>query len=155
MFLIFKNHCKYILILFLIILNACQLQEPNKNHGILFLENRANKIKINKNNKNDVIKLIGQPHTMSIPDEESWIYIERVLSKGSYHKLGKNVLKTNNVLVLTFNKYGILVDKNLLNKNDINKMKFTKKFTENNLSKRSFVQSFLASIKAKMYGQKK
>ena len=92
---------------------------------------------------------------MSIPDEESWIYIERVLSKGSYHKLGKNVLKTNNVLVLTFNKYGILVDKNLLNKNDINKMKFTKKFTENNLSKRSFVQSFLASVKAKMYGQKK
>ena len=155
MFFKFKNHCKYILIPFLIILNACQLQEPTKNHGILFLENRANKIKINKNNKNDVIKLIGQPHTMSIPDEESWIYIERVLSKGSYHKLGKNVLKTNNVLVLTFNKYGILVDKNLLNKNDINKMKFTKKFTENNLSKRSFVQSFLASIKAKMYGQKK
>jgi outer membrane protein assembly factor BamE (lipoprotein component of BamABCDE complex) len=155
MFFKFKNHCKYILILFLIILNACQLQEPTKNHGILFLENRANKIKINKNNKNDVIKLIGRPHTMSMHDGESWIYIERVLSKGSYHKLGKNVLKTNNVLVLTFNKYGILVDKNLLNKNDINKMKFTKKFTENNLSKRSFVQSFLASVKAKMYGQKK
>ena len=71
------------------------------------------------------------------------------------NKLGKNVLKTNNVLVLTFNKYGILIDKNLLNKNDINKMKFTKKFTENNLSKRSFVQSFLASVKAKMYRQNK
>ena len=52
MFFEFKNHCKYILILFLIILNACQLQEPTKNHGILFLENRANKIKINQNNKN-------------------------------------------------------------------------------------------------------
>tara|TARA_B100001057_G_scaffold431311_1_gene458661 strand:+ start:1582 stop:2049 length:468 start_codon:yes stop_codon:yes gene_type:complete len=155
MFFKFKNHCKYILIPFLIILNACQLQEPTKNHGILFLENRANKIKINQNNKNDVIKLIGQPHTMSMSDEESWIYIERVLTKGAYHKLGKTVLKTNNVLVLTFNKYGILVDKNLLNKNDINKMKFTKKFTENNLSKKSFVQSFLASVKAKMYRQKK
>ena len=154
MFLIFKNHCKYILILFLIILNACQLQEPTKNHGILFLENRANKIKINENNKNDVIKLIGQPHTKSIPDEESWIYIERVLTKGAYHKLGRNVLKTNNVLILTFDKYGILIDKNLLNKDDINKMKFTKKITENNLSKKSFVQSFLASVKAKMYGKK-
>lgn len=155
MFFKFKNHCKYILIPFLIILNACQLQEPTKNHGILFLENRANKIKINENNKNDVIKLIGQPHTMSMPNEESWIYIERVLSKGAYHKLGKTVLKTNNVLVLTFDKYGILVDKNLLNKNDINKMKFTKKFTKNNLSKKSFVQSFLSSVKAKMYSQRK
>ena len=83
---------------------------------LLFLENRAEKIEINKNNKNDVIKLIGQPHTKSVPDDDNWIYIERVLSKGSYNKLGKNVLKTNNVLILTFNKYGILVEKNLLNK---------------------------------------
>ena len=110
-----------------------------KNHGILFLENRAKKIQINANNKNDVIKIIGQPHTKSISDEDNWIYIERVMSKGSYHKLGKNVLKTNNILILTFNKYGILVDKNLLNKDDINKMRFTKKITENNLSKKSFV----------------
>ena len=155
MFFEFKNHCKYILIPFLIILNACQLQEPTKNHGILFLENRAKKIQINTNNKNDVIKIIGQPHTKSISDEDNWIYIERVISKGSYHKLGKNVLKTNNVLILTFNKYGILVDKNLLNKDDINKMRFTQKITKNNLSKKSFVQSFLASVKAKMYQNRK
>mgnify|MGYP001190056041 FL=1 len=77
------------------------------------------------------------------------------MTKGSYYKLGKNVLKTNNVLILTFNKYGILVDKNLLNKDDINKMRFTKKITENNLSKKSFVQSFLASVKAKMYQNRK
>ena len=126
-----------------------------KNHGILFLENRAKKIQINTNNKNDIIKIIGQPHTKSISDEDNWIYIERVMSKGSYHKLGKNVLKTNNILILTFNKYGILVDKNLLNKDDINKMRFTKKITENNLSKKSFVQSFLASVKAKMYQNRK
>ena len=35
----------------------------------------------------------------------------RVLSKGEYHKLGQNVLKTNNVLVLNFDKYGILKNK--------------------------------------------
>ena len=155
MFFKFKNHYKYIFITFFIILNACQLQVSTKNHGILFLENRAKKIQINTNNKNDVIKIIGQPHTKSISDEDSWIYIERVMSKGSYHKLGKNVLKTNNVLILTFNKYGILVDKKLLNKDDINKMRFTKKITKNNLSKKSFVQSFLASVKAKMYQNRK
>ena len=155
MFFKFKNHYKYLFITFFIILNACQLQESTKNHGILFLENRAKKIQINTNNKNDVIKIIGQPHTKSISDEDNWIYIERVMTKGSYYKLGKNVLKTNNVLILTFNKYGILVDKNLLNKDDINKMRFTKKITENNLSKKSFVQSFLASVKAKMYQNRK
>tara|TARA_B100000963_G_scaffold318496_1_gene299670 strand:+ start:976 stop:1440 length:465 start_codon:yes stop_codon:yes gene_type:complete len=151
----FKNHVnKFILFTFIFLLN-CQLQEPTKNHGILFLENRSNKLKVNVDNKNDVIKLIGNPHTKSVSNEDSWIYIERVLTKGGYHKLGQNVLKTNNVLVLTFDKYGILKEKDFLDKNDINKLKFTKKITESNLSKKSFVQNFLSSVKSKMYRNRK
>ena len=38
----FKNHFKlYIAFILFFILLGCQLQEPNKNHGILFLENRS------------------------------------------------------------------------------------------------------------------
>ncbi|MDC0937997.1 outer membrane protein assembly factor BamE [Pelagibacteraceae bacterium] len=148
----FKNHINIFLVF--IILIGCQLQEPTKNHGILFLENRSKQLTINKDNQNDIIKLIGNPHTKSISDEDSWIYIERVLTKGSFHKLGRTVLKTNNVLILTFNKYGILQEKNFLNKEDLNKLRFTKKVTDSNLSKKSFVQSFLSSVKAKMYGNR-
>ena len=150
----FKNHKFYLLLIFFIILNACKLQEPTKNHGILFLENRSNQLKIKTNNKNDVLKLIGNPHTKSI-DKNDWIYIERTLTKVSFHKLGQNVLKTNNVLVLNFDKYGILKNKVFLDKNEINKLNFSKKITENNLSKKSFVQSFLGSIKTKMYSNRK
>ena len=138
-----------------ITLVCCQLKEPVKNHGILFLENRSNQLKINQSNKNDVIKLIGNPHTISINNNNDWIYIERTLTKGSFHKLGQNVLKTNNVLVLNFDKYGILKNKVFLDKNEINKLNFSKKITENNLSKKSFVQSFLGSIKTKMYSNRK
>ena len=146
-----ENHKNvYVLFTFIFLVN-CQLQEPTKNHGILFLENRSEQLKVDINNKNDVLKLIGNPHTKSITDEDSWIYIERVLTKGAYHKLGQNVVKTNNVLVLTFDKYGVLKKKNFLNKDDINQLKFSKKITENNLSKKSFVQSFLQSVKSKMY----
>tara|TARA_B100001564_G_C20550451_1_gene628811 strand:+ start:530 stop:994 length:465 start_codon:yes stop_codon:yes gene_type:complete len=152
---VIKNHInKFVLFTFIFLLN-CQLQEPTKNHGILFLENRSNQLKVNVNNMNDVIKLIGDPHTRSVSNEYSWIYIERVLTKGAYHKLGQNVLKTNNVLVLTFDKYGILKEKDLLNKDDINNMKFTKEITESNLSKKSFVQNFLSSVRSKMYQNRK
>ena len=96
---------------------------------VTLLENRSNQLKIKNNNKNDVIKLIGNPHTKSI-DKNDWIYIERVLTKGSYFKFGQNVIKTNNVLVLS------------------------EKITENDLAKKSFVQSFLSSIKQKMYGNR-
>ena len=150
-----KDHLKILLIFTFIFLLNCQLQEPTKNHGILFLENRSNQLTVKVSNKNDVLKLIGNPHTKSISSDDDWIYIERVLTKGSFHKLGQNILKTNNVLVLTFDKYGILKEKNFLDKNDINKLEFSKKFTESNLSKKSFVQSFLSSVKAKMYRNRK
>ncbi len=108
-------------------------------------------MKLNYDNKNTVEKLIGSPHTKSIGDQDDWIYIERVLTKGSFHKLGQNVVKTNNVLVLTFDKYGVLVQKNFLDKKKLNDIAFSKDITENNLSKKSFIQSFLASVKSKMY----
>ena len=110
---------------------------------------------IEKHNKNDVVKLMGQPHTRSFDDEDNWLYIERVLTKGKYHKLGKHVLKSNNVLELSFDKYGVLKSKKLYDKNNINTVKFSKKETENKLTKKSFVETFLSSVKSKMYGQNK
>ena len=154
MFFYFKNHVILILILLMFILNNCKLQDPTKYHGIAFLENRANELNVKKDNKNDVIKILGQPHTKSFREEDNWIYLERVLTKGSFHKLGQNIVKTNNVLILDFDKYGILKAKQLLNKDDINKMKFSEKKTENNLSRKSFIQSFLSSVKSKMYGNR-
>ena len=81
--------------------------------------------------------------------------MERTLTKGKYHELGKHKLDNNNVLVLDFDKFGILKGKEFLKKDDINQIKFSKKITENDLSKKSFVQSFLQSIKQKMYGNRK
>ena len=154
MFFYIKHHINKILIMILFILLGCQLQEPVQNHGILFLENRANKLDIKNSNKNDALKVLGQPHTKSMTNEDQWIYIERTLSKGKFHKLGQNVIKTSNVLVLSFDKYGILIKKDLYNKEDIKKISFSKSKTENQLSKKSFVESFLSSIKEKMYGNR-
>jgi len=155
MFIHFKNHKIIYFILIFFNLISCQLQEPLNNHGILFLENRSKKIVIGKSNKNDIVQIIGNPHTKSIDKSDDWIYIERVLTKGSFHKLGQNVLKESNVLVLTFDKFGVVKEKQFLNKNDIKKLVFSKKNTENKLTKKSFVEKFLSSIKSKMYGQKK
>ena len=150
----FKYHLKIILSFIFIILLGCQLQEPAKNHGILFLDNRSEKLIVNKSNKNDVIKILGQPHTKTFDEDDIWIYIERTLSKGKYHKLGRHTLKTNNTLILNFDKYGILKSKDFYNKDDINKIKFSKKTTTNDLSKKSFVETFLQSVKKKMYGNR-
>ena len=64
------------------------------------------------------------------------------------------MVKSNNVLVLSFNKYGIINQKKFLDQSDLNKLSFSKDITDNDLSKRSFVESFLSSIKSKMYSNR-
>ena len=95
----FKNHFYFFLFISLFILNSCSLQEPTKNHCILYLENRANKLFLNNSNVNDALRVLGNPHFKSIGNTNEWIYVERVLSKGEFIKLGQNVIKENNVLV--------------------------------------------------------
>ena len=154
MFISFRYH-KILLFFFFLILINCQLQDPNKNHGVLFLKNRSEKLVMNQSNINDVIDILGQPHSKSISDDNQWIYIERVLTKGEFHKLGQNILKTNNVLILSFDKYGILKEKKIFDKKDIKDIEFSEKNTENKLAQKSFIEKFLNSLKTRMYSNKK
>ena len=157
MSLIFKIKHLKILILFTIsiILSNCQFKEPIKGHGINFLENRAQKISLSKSNKNDVINILGNPHTTSIDDDNLWFYFDRKVSSGSIIKFGERDLLENNVLVLSFDKYGIVDKKEFYNKEDMKKIKYSEMNTENPVSKQSFVASFLQSVRQKMYGKRK
>ncbi len=147
------NSLIYLSLLF--ILSNCQLKEPIKGHGINFLENRSKNITLNKSNKNDVITVLGNPHTTSIGDDNLWFYFDRKISSGSIMKFGDRDLLENNVLVLNFDKYGILTQKEFYSKEDMKKIKYSEMKTENPVTQKSFVSSFLQSVRQKMYGKRK
>ena len=88
-------------------------------------------------------------------DENLWIYIERTNSRGKILKLGKDYTKKNNVLVLEFDKYGILAKKEFYNKDMMNKVSFAKDVTENEILKENFIYSFLSSVRQKMLSKRK
>jgi outer membrane protein assembly factor BamE (lipoprotein component of BamABCDE complex) len=157
MFFIFKiKHFKLVpFLLLLLILSSCQLKEPIKGHGINFLENRSKKILVNKSNKNDVIKVLGQAHTKSIDDNNLWFYFDRKITTGSMISFKNNKLLENNVLVIKFNKLGIVDNKSLLKKEDMKEVIYTDMKTNNPVSRESFVTKFLQSVKQKMYGKRK
>jgi len=119
------------------------------------LEKREKLILINKSNKNDVINIFGEPSTKGMTNDNLWIYIERSLTRGKLLKLGTNYVKKNNALVLEFNKYGILLTKKFYNKNDMQKITFAKKITENEIRKENFIFSFLSSVRQKMQTKRK
>ena len=135
---------------------SCQHNDVIKTHGVAYLNKREKLIIVNKTNKNDTISILGQPSTKGMVDDNLWIYIERTRTRGKLLKLGRNYLKKNNVLVLEFDKYGILQKKDFFNREDMNKIKFAKDVTENELRKENFIYSFfLSSVRQKMLQKRK
>ena len=88
-------------------------------------------------------------------DNNIWIYIERTKTRGKLLKLGKSHTIKNNVLVLEFDKYGILQKKEFYNKEKMKNIKFAKNITENTIRKENFIYSFLSSIRKKMETKRK
>ena len=148
-----KTFFYFLIILFSTI--ACQRNEVIKTHGIAYLEKREKLLIVKETNKNDTVQILGQPATKGLKDDNLWIYIERTLTRGKLLKLRRNYLKKNNVLILEFNKLGILEKKEFYDKEDMKKVKFAKKITENDLMKENFIYSFLSSIRQKMTARQK
>ena len=145
----------YLLGFILFVIIGCQRNEVIKTHGISYLDKREKLIIVNKTNKNDAITILGQPATKGMVDDNLWIYIERTRTRGKLFKLGRNYLKKNNVLVLDFDKYGILKKKEFYNKEKMNKINFAKKVTKNEVHRENFIYSFLSSVRQKMLIKRK
>ena len=144
----------FLLLTILIVFTGCQRKEVVKTHGLSYLEKREKLIVVNKSNKNDAIKVLGQPATKGMTNDNLWIYIERTKTRGKILKLGRNILLKNNILVLEFNKYGMLSTKNFYKKDQMHKIKFDKNATTYAGKKENFIYSFLSSVRQKMIRQK-
>ena len=151
MFFVRCKHYKiFVLLLLSLFVFNCQNNKVVKSHGIIFLDKREALLKTNISNKNDVIDVLGEPHVKSIKDNDTWFYIERTKTRGGLHKLGKDVFLNNNVLVVKFNRLGILEEKLFYDKNKMNNHSFSKEVTDNVVTRGSFLDSFLSSLRNKM-----
>ena len=141
---------KYILILLLFFTLSCSLNKVKNNHGVLSLDTKINKIKINKSNKNDIIKLFGPPSTKSTFNNNVWIYIERKKTNRSIFALGTKKTVKNNVAVLEIDNKGLLVSKKMYDLDKMNKYKFSENNTNTNYEKNSYIYGVLTSLREKI-----
>ena len=138
-----------LLLTFFLLVN-CKLNKVVDAHGANFLEKKEKELIVNTSNKNDIIKLLGEPSSKSTFDNDVWIYIERKISTGKIYYLGKEKLIVNNVLVLELNNMGLLASKKLYKKEDMQNIKFAENSTDPAYRKRSFVYDFLSSMRQKI-----
>ena len=141
---------KFFFIIAFIFILSCSTNKVKNNHGVLSLNNKYNKIVIEKSNSNDILNLLGPPSTKSSFDTNIWIYIERKKTNQSIFKLGKQKIEKNDVLVLELDSKGILAKKKLYNLDDMNDYKFVEKATQKDFSQNSFVYGVLSSLRDKI-----
>ena len=142
---------KILLIIIIFFISNCSLNKVVKHHGVPFLEKKQQKLTLLTSNKNDVIKLLGPPSTKSSFDNDLWIYIERKTGNSTnLLKFGQKSLLVNNVLILELDTKGLLVKKEFFNKENMEKLKFSKDVTKISYNKRSFVYDFLSSLRQKI-----
>tara|TARA_Y100000816_G_C25887689_1_gene463134 strand:- start:66 stop:536 length:471 start_codon:yes stop_codon:yes gene_type:complete len=137
----------FLISLFLIISN-CSFNLVDDHHGVYFLEKKIKKIQVNATNKNDLIKIFGEPSTKSSFDNDLWIYIERKIT--NTHFFGRRELILNNVLVLEIDERGLLAKIEFYDIDDMNKLKIDTDSTEISYKKKSFVYDFLSSMRQKI-----
>ena len=141
---------KILLLILLIFLSNCKLNNVDKNHGVPFLQQKQDLLTINYSNKNDILKTLGPPSTKSTFDNDVWIYIERKITRGKLLNLGQNILVKNNVLLVEIDETGILVKKEFFDLNDMNKLKFSKNKTTGVKRKNNFIYDFLSGLRRKI-----
>ena len=138
----------YIIILFFVI--NCSGNKVSNHHGSKLLYSKYDKIQINVTNRNDLIKIIGPPSSISTFDKNKWFYIERVKTNLSIFKLGKQKIKTNNILILEINQYGILENKSIINIDEMNNVKFVKTTTTKDFEDKNLLYDVFSSLREKI-----
>ena len=138
----------FLLIIFFFTLN-CSINKVSNLHGFRFVDTKLDKIELNKSNKNDVRKIIGPPSSKSTFND-TWLYFERKKTNQSLFKLGKKSISRNNILIIDFNKMGLVKDKTLLNLNDMNDIKIAEKKTEKKFTQNNFVYNLLSTLRNKI-----
>jgi outer membrane protein assembly factor BamE (lipoprotein component of BamABCDE complex) len=139
----------YIIFLSLIVSN-CSFKKVVKHHGVPFLEKKQKLLVVNTTNKNDILKILGNPSTTSKFDNDVWIYIERKQTQSKLKNLGRMKIYKNDVLVLEVDDYGILKKKEFFNKDDMQNIKVVEATTEAGFKRNSFIYNFMSSMRQKI-----
>jgi outer membrane protein assembly factor BamE (lipoprotein component of BamABCDE complex) len=137
---------KKIILLFLLLLASCSLEKKILHHGVHNLEKKQEKLKINETNSNEILNIIGPPSTISSFNNDLYFYIEKKTSSTKITSLGNKELITNNVLILELDNKGILLSKKFYNKEDMEKLNIDETITKLNISKKSFIETFLSTL---------
>ena len=141
---------KYLITLIFILTLNCSGNKVSNYHGSKLLSNKYDVIEVNVTNKNDLIKIIGPPSTVSDFNENLWFYFERLKTNQSLIKLGAQKIKKNNILIVELNNKGIIKSKRILDLDNMNDVEYLKIVTTKEFKNDNLVYGIFSSLREKI-----
>ena len=136
-------------LIFILTLN-CSGNKVSNYHGSKLLKSKYDTIEVNITNKNDLIKIIGPPSTISDFNKNLWFYFERLKTNQSLVKLGTQKIKKNNILIVELNNKGILKSKRILDLDDMNDVEYIKIVTTKEFKNDNLIYGIFSSLREKI-----
>ncbi len=136
-------------LIFIITIN-CSGNKATNYHGVKSLDNKFDELQLNITNKNDLYKIIGPPSFKSDFNKNKWFYVERLKTNQSLFKLGTQKIKKNNVLIVEISNEGLLINKKILNLNNMNDVKYLKTQTNKEFQNKSVLYDVFSSLREKI-----
>jgi len=121
-------------------------------HGQANLLEKSKQLSLKFSNKNDIIKILGESVTKDPLDNNIWYYTE-VLEVSNI--FGRKKIKKNNLLIIKFNKSGILENKTFYDISKLNNIELDQSKTNSLGIDNSIIKSILKSSKKRIQNQSK
>jgi len=143
---------KIIILLIYTLLISCTLNPLIKKNGLANLSTKQESLIVGSSNKNDTIKYLGETIFKEFPDNSFWIYVE-MNEKNSYFAR-KEIIK-HDVLILKFDKKGVLEAKKIFDLKNFNHISYDKEFTKTFSMNETATKKFLNSMKQRIKASQK
>ncbi|MEK9680253.1 MAG: hypothetical protein VW810_03990 [Pelagibacteraceae bacterium] len=130
---------------------SCTLNKIDYVHGVSNLKNKIELIKVNKTNKNDIIKIFG-PVPLTNDEEKRWAYFEVRETKT---KFGKKDIYINDYLEIYFDKYGVTKKIEFYDLSSMKDLEFSKEITKSMGVSDTFSKQILQSTRKRMENARK
>lgn len=133
--------------LIFVLLSYCS---PNKIKNVFGVNNLSIKQKsliLNQSNRNDILKILGEPLAKDFIDKNIWIYHE---TEEGVNYFGKKYIIKSDTVILQFNNKGILINKQISNINQMKDVLFDEFKTESLSIDQSLLKQILSSTKKRL-----
>lgn len=133
--------------LIFLLLSFCSPKKIENVFGVHNLLIKQKSLNLNQSNRNDILKILGEPLAKDFIDKNIWLFNE---TKEGVSYFGKKYIIKSDTIIVQFDNKGILINKQILNINQMKDLSFDEFKTASLSIDQSLFKQILSSTKKRL-----